>query len=88
MDDVVVVQVDDSLERLCEKLESLWLGEDIFAILVVEKVSGFCVLHDHVNILCVIEGVPDLDDVGVVDFGVELYLPFYKFDFGLGGEVG
>ena len=55
--------------------------------MVVEKVSHLCILHDHVDILSVIKCVPDLDDMWVINFGVEFDLPLHKFDFGLGRQV-
>lgn len=88
MNDIIGVHVNDGHEGLREKLESLGLWEDVFAVLVVKEIAHLCVLHDHVNVLSVVERVPYLNDMRVVHLWVQLYLAFYEFDLWLGRKVG
>jgi hypothetical protein len=49
---------------------------------VVEEVTLFCVLHDHVDVVVLGDGVPEFDDVWVVGVEVYAYLSFDEFEFG------
>jgi hypothetical protein len=66
MDDVVFVEVCDPLKCLREKAKSLWFCEGRLGILVVEEIAVFCVLHDHVELIILHNGVPEFDDVWVI----------------------
>jgi hypothetical protein len=68
MDYVVVVQIFDGLKGLGEEFEGLRLCEYIFGVLMEEQISNFCVFHDHINVLVVTKGIPNLNNMGVVHF--------------------
>lgn len=84
MDNIIIVKVIDGAKSLREELECLRLTEDVFRILEIKEIAHFGILHNDVDILIVIEGIPDFDDVGMIDFGVELDFPFDEFHFGFG----
>lgn len=67
MNDIVGVHVNDGHEGLGEELKGLGFSEHVFTVLVVKQVAHFGILHYHVYVLCVIECVPYLNDVWVVD---------------------
>jgi hypothetical protein len=66
VNDIVGMHVNDGHEGLGEKLEGLGLCEDVFAVLVVEKIAHFCVLHHHVNLLSIVKRVPYFYDMRVI----------------------
>lgn len=49
MNNIVVVEVADSVERLAEESVSLRLGEDCLGVLMIEQVAALCILHYHVD---------------------------------------
>ncbi len=87
MDYIVRMKIMDALEGLCEELEGFGFTVDVFGVLMVEKISLFCVFHDHIDLVIVKEGIPKFDDVRMVQFGVQFDLSFHQFDLGLRRHV-
>lgn len=75
MHDIMSVQVFDGVEGLAEELEGLCLVDGSMFILVSKQSPIFCEFQNHVDNLILQHGVPQFDDVGVVDAGVEVDLP-------------
>jgi hypothetical protein len=63
---VVTMQIVDGQAALIEVLEGLGFCEPGLAVLMVEEVPSLRTLHYHVHHVVANQGVPDLDDVGVV----------------------
>lgn len=82
MHDVVTVQVVHRQAALVEVLEGLGLAEAGLAVLVVEEVAPLRTLHYHIDDVVPQQGVPDLDDVGVVQPRVQLDLPLDDLQLG------
>ena len=78
MDDILLVQVPNSLERLREELECLCLSEAVFAVLVVKEIAVFCVFHDHEDPIAIDESIPQLDDMRMVQFTMQFDLSLHQ----------
>lgn len=87
MNNIVAVQIHNSAQCLCEKLEGLGLAKYVFGILVIKQISHLRVLHHHVDILTVVKRVPDFYNMGVVYFRVQFYLSLHKFYLGLSRQI-
>jgi len=83
MDDVVEVEVFDSLGALVEKFEGFRFAETHFDVLVVEQISIGRIFHDHVHLPFVLQRVPKLDDVWVIQLAVYLDLPLHNLQLSL-----
>ena len=68
MGDVVTVQELDSLYDLVVKEGSFFLFQAPLLHNVIEELSAFCVLHDHVDCLIILNDIVQLDDIAVLDF--------------------
>lgn len=77
MNNILLVQISNSLESLREELECLCLCEDIFAVLVVEKISKICVFHDHEDAIAFNESIPQLDDMWMIQLTVQFDLSLH-----------
>ena len=87
VNDVLAMEVPDSLQSLYQEFKGLGLAEDIFGVLVGEEVALLGILHNHIDGVSFEDSVPQFDDVRVVEGGVQPYLSLYEFDLGLGGHV-
>ena len=87
MNDVVLVKIVDPFQHLCEEPECLWFGKGSFCILVVEKVSILCVVHDHIDLLSLEQGVPQLDYVWVIHCAVNGYFSFKQLELSVGRDI-
>lgn len=81
MNHIVAMQVGHSLKGLSKKLEGFCLCEDSFCVLVVKEVASLCVFHNHIDGVMFYKGVPEFDEVWVVQLSVELYFSFDEFGF-------
>lgn len=66
MNDVLLMQVSNSLECLHEELECFWFWEAIFAILVAEEIAMIGIFHDHKDPITIDEGIPQFDDMRMI----------------------
>lgn len=87
MNDIILMEVIDTLESLSKEPEGFGLGEDSLCVLVVEQIAVLGVFHDHVDLAIFEESVPQFYDMGVVYYGVEGYLSLEEFEFGFGGNI-
>lgn len=67
MHDVVGMQVSNCRECLTEELESLGLADDLCAVLICEESAILREFHDHIDHILLDDGVPQLDDMRMVD---------------------
>lgn len=79
MDDVLLMQVSNPLKRLREELECLCLSETIFAILVVKEIPEVCIFHDHEYPIAIDEGIPQLDNMWMVQLTMQFDLTLDQF---------
>lgn len=75
MDDIIFMQICNSLKGLSKKTESLGLSECCFGILVIEEVSILGIFHDHIDLTIFKDSIPQFYYVRVVDSRVNSYLP-------------
>ena len=75
MHGVVGVEVAECGEGLAEELECLCLADDLRAVLIGEESAVLREFHDHIDDGVLDDGVPELDDVRVVDCGVQVDFP-------------
>jgi len=72
------MQICECREGLAKKLEGLGLTDCPVLILVGEERTIFSELHDHVNDVVFDKGIPQLDDMRMVDPRMQIDLPFQK----------
>ena len=61
------MQITDTLNSLHEEFESLAFRKCNFFILVVKQIPIFSILQNHVDIVLINEGIPQFDNVRMVD---------------------
>jgi hypothetical protein len=83
MDDIILMQVRYPLKSLREEPKGLGLRKGGFCVLMVEEVPVLGIFHNHIDLSIFEKCVPQFDDVGVVDIGVDGYLPLEQLEFGL-----
>lgn len=72
------MKVFDGWEGLAKKLEGLGLTDGPVLVLVCEECPIFGQFHDHIDNIVFDDGVPQLDDVRVVDRWVQIDLSLQK----------
>lgn len=63
----MTMEVVHRRRTLKEVLEGLGFPELDLGVLVVEEVSSFCRLHDHIDHVILQQCVPNFDDVGMIE---------------------
>lgn len=76
MDDIVIVKVFNTVKSLAKEFECFGLSKYVFGVLVIEQITTFGVVHDHIDCVLFEHSVPEFDNVWMVEFGVH-------FDFSL-----
>lgn len=76
MHDVLRMHVFDGWQGLAEELVSLGLADGLMFVLVGEEGAIFGQLHDHVDFALLNEGVPQFDDMRVVDGRMQVDFSF------------
>ena len=87
MHEVVGVQVLDGREGLGEEDGGLGLGEQALRVLVVEQVAVFHVFHHHVDFVLLLEDIPQLHDVRVLEDVVDGGFPLEGLPADLGVDL-
>ena len=72
---IVFMEIFEGTESLAEELEGLSLTDGSVLVLVGEEGAVLGQLHNHVNDVIFDEGVPQFDDVRVVDPRVQIDFP-------------
>ena len=76
MNYILSVQVLQTLQGLAEKFEGLSLFEHCFGVLIGKQIALFCELHNHINKISIDYSVPEGDNVGMLELGVQSNLSF------------
>ena len=82
------VQVLHRPGRLREEEGRLGLAEDLLGVLVEKEVALLGVFQHDVHVAFLRNGVPEGDDMGVLNSRVKANLPFNQFQLDIGGDVG
>ena len=72
---IMFMEIFEGTEGLAEELEGLCLTDGSVLVLVGEEGTVLGQLHNHVNNVIFDEGVPQFDDVRVVDPRVQIDFP-------------
>lgn len=80
------MQVLHRPSRLREEEGCFRLREEVLGVLVEKQIPLLGVLEDLVDVAVFSEGVPEGDDVGVLDRGVQFYFSFDQFKICFGRD--
>ena len=72
------MKIFEGREGLREEYRCLLLLKYLMLVLVVEQVAPLGVLHHHVQLIVLREGVPEFDDVRVVHLRVQPHFPLQQ----------
>ena len=82
------MHVFDCVEGLAEELEHFRLWHGRVLILVCKEGAILCQLHNHVYLILLVQRVPQLNNVGMVDGGVYVDLALEDQQFILAYLIG